>query len=571
MLCHSTNIGDIGYKLVEKIRKSLALKVTCAVLSVTFFLIAIGLVYNIRSDTKAAQQNHDTAIAFIISVGKELALKALWNFDEAAAKQAVHLLTEHHIVKTVTIFDAENSAIATNDKIFTEDIIKNNKETLTEATQQRKLLKRLEKNFSHFIIPVTQKTGNSKEIVGLLVLEIDNRSVKLTAFYNTIKNLVFGSVVAMLVAGIIYKLLSINLRPLKLVTEAMTKLGSGDIDLDIPALNRQDEIGDMIDALTIFKESANERITLLKQTQIHQISQIDKHEQLTALVNQFTRKTSGLLDTVENNMNALSDNADDLFNISESSDMLTHRTIETIADSSILIDELTNISTEIVTKSQHVTKQAEDMHNLIEISNSVSEKAHDNVKILSDHTTKIQTAVQLIHDIADQTNLLALNATIEAARAGEYGKGFAVVAHEVKLLSDQTRDATIQIGKIISDIGSSSLQTQKQIAEVSVTINQMHSFVAELTQAMNVQNTQMTHMGEMSEKVLNQSVEISQMVQNVAGAARQTLNSAELSASTSRVVSKNSKTMSSIINTFLTDVRSSQKTMPTMHDRRKNA
>ena len=130
--------------------------------------------------------------------------------------------------------------------------MRDDKDKLLLAIKQGKTVKRLERDFSQFIIPVTQKTGSSEEVVGLLVLEIDNRSVKLTAFYNTIKNLVFGSVVAMLVAGIIYKLLSINLRPIKLVTETMTKLGSGDIDLDIPALNRQDEIGDMIDALTIF-------------------------------------------------------------------------------------------------------------------------------------------------------------------------------------------------------------------------------------------------------------------------------------------------------------------------------
>ncbi|MEZ5666700.1 MAG: methyl-accepting chemotaxis protein [Alphaproteobacteria bacterium] len=57
-----------------------------------------------------------------------------------------------------------------------------------------------------------------------------------------------------------------------------------------------------------------------------------------------------------------------------------------------------------------------------------------------------------IQQIAAQTNLLSLNATIEAARAGEAGRGFAVVAGEVKALSGNTREATDQIGDVVSGV-----------------------------------------------------------------------------------------------------------------------
>jgi len=61
---------------------------------------------------------------------------------------------------------------------------------------------------------------------------------------------------------------------------------------------------------------------------------------------------------------------------------------------------------------------------------------------------QVQTTVQ---DLADQSNLLAVNASIEAARAGDRGKGFAVVATEIKTLADQSKEATGQIGTILSD------------------------------------------------------------------------------------------------------------------------
>jgi methyl-accepting chemotaxis protein len=71
---------------------------------------------------------------------------------------------------------------------------------------------------------------------------------------------------------------------------------------------------------------------------------------------------------------------------------------------------------------------------------------------LSEHAQQINEITAVVGDLADQSNLLALNASIEAAKAGEHGRGFGVVAAEIRSLADQSKDATIQIRSILTEI-----------------------------------------------------------------------------------------------------------------------
>lgn len=75
---------------------------------------------------------------------------------------------------------------------------------------------------------------------------------------------------------------------------------------------------------------------------------------------------------------------------------------------------------------------------------------------LNNNVKNINKIIGVINGISQQTNLLALNASIEAASAGEAGKGFSVVASEIRKLSEQTKDSTHEIEKIIGIITEQS-------------------------------------------------------------------------------------------------------------------
>jgi methyl-accepting chemotaxis protein len=159
-------------------------------------------------------------------------------------------------------------------------------------------------------------------------------------------------------------------------------------------------------------------------------------------------------------------------------------TEQTTANLHMIVSAAEEMSATINEISKNTAKGSHTTSEAVNQAEHISSKVEELGKAALD----ISKVTETIADISAQTNLLALNATIEAARAGSAGKGFAVVAGEIKVLAQQTAEATKEISSKISNVQASTQDSVQAIASIVNIINEINFIVASVAAAIEEQS-----------------------------------------------------------------------------------
>ena len=345
-------------------------------------------------------------------------------------------------------------------------------------------------------------------------------------------------------------------RPLQLMTVAMKALAGGKLDVEVPGIGRHDEVGEMAEAVEVFKSNAAARLGLeaeRKETEARAVAQ--RRADMHKLAGDFEGAVGEIIEMVSSASTELEASAGTLSSTAERGEKLATMVAAASEEASTNVQSVASATEEMASSVNEISRQVQESARMANEAVDQARKTNDRVSELSKAAARIGDVVELINTIAGQTNLLALNATIEAARAGEAGRGFAVVASEVKALAEQTAKATGEIGQQVTGIQSATQDSVNAIKEISGTIEKLSEISSTIASAVEEQGAATQEISRNVQQAAHGTQQVSSNITDVQRGAGETGSASSQVLSAAQSLSGESNRLKLEVSKFLNSVR----------------
>lgn len=163
--------------------------------------------------------------------------------------------------------------------------------------------------------------------------------------------------------------------------------------------------------------------------------------------------------------------------------VIRENTRKRFTEVAVAVEEIGNSMTLTLKALAEGKQDIEHLASEVEASVDNGTEVTEKLENLNQYMDEMNSIVELIGGITNQTSLLALNASIEAARAGEAGRGFSVVATEISGMATRTKEATVHITELISNVSNAIMEV------VGVVSNMIDGINEEKTGASNAEES----------------------------------------------------------------------------------
>ena len=301
-------------------------------------------------------------------------------------------------------------------------------------------------------------------------------------------------------------------RPVRTLTANVKRLSNGDFDVDCHAGNRSDEIGDLQQALAVFRDAglakqqgerakaesdaAQKQVVDALSANLSQLAQGDLTSTITTQFppayaglkthyNDAVERLRGLIGSVSESAMAIRTGSDEIAQASEDLARRTEGNAASLEETSNSISRMDERIRATAEASSRTVTRADQAISTVNGGRAVADEAVQAMGRVSESAKGIDSVIEGLDKIAFQTRVLAMNAAVEAGRAGDAGRGFAVVADLVSALAmrseEEAKRAREQLTATQSDIITAVGAVQKvdgALSNISGDVAQVHELLA---------------------------------------------------------------------------------------------
>ena len=345
--------------------------------------------------------------------------------------------------------------------------------------------------------------------------------------------------------------------PLIGLTRLMQQLATGHRQVDIPAraLALRTEIGDMARAIKVFDEQAQQNQQMKAAEEAENRAKQRRQHEADELIDMFGASVTGVFSGLSQASATMATTAHTLGETAAETNQEVHVVTGAVKETAANAQSVAAASEELTAAIGEISRLIHNSAQVAERGSIEAKEVVERVERLRMTSDRIGDIVKIIADIASQTNLLALNATIEAARAGEAGRGFAVVAGEVKTLSTQTQQATVDIAAQIAEIQNSIVGTVDSVQIIGQTVSSIHRATGDIAAAVAEQQSATDEIARNVQFVSSSADSISASITRVRDSATRTNGAALEVRDASEAMAEQTGRLSDEVRDFLTAIR----------------